>query len=607
MKRPLPIILMLALAMILATGTGASADDVKVSLDVDKGVLTLKDSLTVVITVSSKGIKSVPSADLADPSILESYRTAHGQNVSFINGKVSVEKTTRIVYIPIKTGTAVIGPATVNIKGKVYKSNTIKVRVVDSKANIPPPPTEDSETTAPAGNVFLKVVAAPEKIYLGAQVTVSLYLYTNSQLSGLNFTQFPDFKDFWSEELLTPRNPDFQNTTLNGKPYRVALIRRYALFPLKTGKVVIEPFGMEAQVIEKRKGRGRSSWPFVNDNFVDQVELFSPKVELDVLPLPKTNRPDGFKDIVGNFDLEVILDKDIIKAGDPVTLSLVVSGKGNFKTLASPNAHIPEGINTYSETSELDIQPSSEMVGGTKIFSMILVPRQEGEFDIGPVVLDFYDPDAMSYQRISKGPFKINVLKSDQATTPQSLIINQKEVKLSGSDIRYIRADAKTLTEITKPYYLHPLFLVLLGIWPPGLLIIFVVMRFRVAAMSDEKRLRYRRAGRMARTKIKNAKSYIKTDVDEFYAELTEAILGFVADKTGASCSGIVVNHLIDDFIGAQAAPELVKELSALFLEADSVRYGGQTSDILQRRIAAKKAKALLGMLDKGNLLEKLS
>ncbi len=606
MKRRLSITLIITLLFLLGSGSYAFAKKVDIHLDVDKTILTLKDSLTVTVTIKTKGIKSTPYPKLPKIPIMESYRTSHGQNVSFVNGKVSMEKTTSIVYVPHKTGKAKVGPAKVKVGGKMYKSNTMEVRVVDSNTIAAAPKVDGPDEKTQRDDVFLKVVTKPEKPTLGEQVTVSLYLYTNTRLSGLNFTKYPDFKDFWSEDLVTPRSPDFTETKVRGKAYNVALIRRYALFPLKTGKVTIEPFGMEGRIISSDR-RPRNDWSIFIPSAGKPVSLQSPQKVINVLPLPKENRPGGFKDIVGSFDLKIRMDKKEVKVGAPITLYMIVSGTGNFKTLSSPSVNIPAGINTYSETNELEIKSDIDKVGGVKTFSMILVPRNEGEHEIGPVVLDFFDPKSKAYRRLSKGPFKIMVGKADNSDDQGSLIVNQKEVTLSGSDIRYIRADAKSLNEIKDPYYSHPLFLVLILIWPPGLLVVFAYTRFRKASLADKNKLRYRRAGRVARTRLKKAKGFIKTDSDEFYGEVTGALLGFITDRTKGYESGIVVNHLIRDLKNCGADPKAIADLAQLFSKADSVRYGGASSDPADRKEALKKAKSLIGKLDKKDILLKLS
>ena len=53
-----------------------------------------------------------------------------------------------------------------------------------------------------------------------------------------------------------------------------------------------------------------------------------------VLPLP--NRPTDFSGGVGHFNLSAQLNKKEVKAGNPITIRVVVSGAGNLKLIKKP-------------------------------------------------------------------------------------------------------------------------------------------------------------------------------------------------------------------------------------------------------------------------------
>lgn len=601
----------IVVSMLLALGlfVPAAADDVSISLQADKQVVTMADTLTLTVTIAGSRLKSLPTPALPDSPFFQVVGRASGHSFSMVNMKMAVEKTVTYQLMPLRKGRTRLGPASVRVKGKNYKSNTVEVEVADAGNLAPPQPQQDKSETGDA--IFLKAEAVPASPYVGGQVTVSLYLYTRVQVSGLSFSHMPDFNNFWVEELLAPQRPTFSEVQINGVPYQAALIRRFAMFGLSPGEKTIGSFGMSAQVQDQGSRRRSRGWPFDEDMFSmlgnrRKVELESPPVVIDVQSLPEHGRPDSFRDTVGRFSMHVKLDKARVGTGDPISLKATVSGEGNFKTLAAPRLSIPPSFNTYSETSDQDIRASSDSVGGTKTFSMILVPREPGQYTLGPITLDYFDPDEGAYKQLTAGPLQVQVTGAGVATAPNGLPITQQEVTASGKDIRYIRGDARRLSEIAPPFYRSGLFLLFVGVWPGLAAAVFFVRRYRKRALADEKKLRYRKAGRVSRTRLKRARSRIDDDEQVFFAELTGAILGYVADKTGGGSVGIVVAKLQKDLADAGASQELNAALADLFSQADAVRYGGRKANSQQRKEALAKARIVLDELDRKKLLKKV-
>jgi hypothetical protein len=582
------------------------AAELEVTLQTDAPVVSMEESLVVTVSITGAGIRSIPTPKLPNSPFFQNVGTSTGQNYSIINGKMSASKTARFTLRPIKKGSARIGPVKVRFGKKVYQSNSVTVQVVDS-APIPDPTTGNVGANE-ARTIFLKAEVSPKQMYLGSQATVTLYLYSRLNVTDLGYAEIPEFSDFWAEELPTSNRVTFKDVMFGNVPYQAALLKRYALFPLKTGETQVGAFKMVAEVRSESKRSGRRNSPFGFEMFGNRrrVDLSSLPVSLNVLPLPTQGRPDGFENVVGRFRMTATLDRTTVNAGEPVTLDMIVSGEGNFKTLVAPKVAIPEQVSTYSEAGEQKVSAQGETIGGQKNFSMILVPREPGEFDIGPITLDYFDPVAGAYKQLTAGPFLVKVEGESVQTAQISLPITQQQVEQLGSDIRYIRSDAKRLREIRAPYYSHPLFLLLIGLWPPLLITIFLVRRYRKAAFGDRDKLRVRRASRLSRTRLKQARAIVDGEGAAFYAELTSAVLGYVADKTRRSSSGIVIATLLAELARAGASPALHDDMKQLFSTADAVRYGGAQADTKLRKDSVAKAERILDELDKKKLADKL-
>src|SRR4029453_8827970 len=89
--------------------------------------------------------------------------------------------------------------------------------------------------------VFLRAVATPERAYVGQQITYTVYLYTQGDVTSVNPKALPAFRGFWVRELELPQRLRADMVDEGGERYgRVALLQR-ALFPLAPGPVTIEP------------------------------------------------------------------------------------------------------------------------------------------------------------------------------------------------------------------------------------------------------------------------------------------------------------------------------------------------------------------------------
>ena len=158
--------------------------------------------------------------------------------------------------------------------------------------------------------VFLRTEVDKETAYIGEQITVSFYLYTQVNISGYNISQQPQFTGFWVEELQVPDPPKLQYVTLNGQQYGVALMKKAALFPTASGEVTIEPLVMTLAV-RTRSRTSRSNDPFgrlFDDPFFGGTQEIIRKTQplnLNILPLPEENRPVTFNGDVGTFSMSV--------------------------------------------------------------------------------------------------------------------------------------------------------------------------------------------------------------------------------------------------------------------------------------------------------------
>ena len=591
------IALLLVLSLVVAAPLFAA--DIDLSLEADQTTITMQDTVNVSVHIRGDDARKAGRPVLPKSDAYQIVGQSSTLSSSIVGMSISIERIVTYAISPTRTGSIRIGPAVVKYKGRTYKSNTVELDVVTVSALAPQP----NKLAASDRPVFIQAEVDNTQPYLGAPVTLSLYIYHRGQLTNLSSPLKPDFNNFWAEELLTPSRLSFSTVQVGDKQYQAALIARYALYPLESGEQTIDSFKLTAEVRASSGRRGRSPFSLFDDDFFGQrkrIDLESAPVFLKVKSLPAKGQPKDFEGTVGRFKMHMTLDKTKSAAGEPITLEAIVEGTGNFKTLKAPKIVLPDGVETFSQSSDMELQKTAERVSGKKIFSSIIIPRKQGELEIGPATLPYFDPADETYKVLTAAPIKINIRgKSKNADGNGVMPAMPREVTQTGKDIRYIRPDAKNLREIRSPFYESPVYFVVVAAWPLALLFGFVVRRYRRTLNGDRAVLRTKRAGRVSRTRLKKAAGMIGGDGGAFYAETTGAIFGFVADKTHTSAAGMTADDLRSVLRNGGADDDLVERLNELLREAETVRFGGVTRDEASRRAYLTEASDVLETISK--------
>ena len=133
------VFLWLSAFFILALGT-ARATDIQVTASVDKQELTLEDSVNFSIVV--EGTRSAPPPQLPPLDSFKVRPRGSASSFQIINGDRSSSITYNFALLPKEAGTFTIGPATVDIDGKKYRTAPItldkKCRCVQKSAGTEP-------------------------------------------------------------------------------------------------------------------------------------------------------------------------------------------------------------------------------------------------------------------------------------------------------------------------------------------------------------------------------------------------------------------------------------------------------------------------------------
>ena len=373
-------------------------------------------------------------------------------SMEFVNGISSASKT-YTYYLKAKSlGNYNIGSASVEYNGKIYKTDPLSVEIVKGTTPVDKQKDEPSVDSEIAENLFVRATADKQRVYQGEQVTVTYKLYTRLNIaSQMSVSKLPQYQGFWAEELETSKNILFSTEVINGKQFRVGILKKVALFPNQSGELSVTPFELNVPVLVQKKKRSNNIFDdFFNDPFgrgetVD-YSAKSNKLKVNVLPLPKERIPESFNGAVGDFTLNSSIDKSKTNTNEPVSLKIDIKGNGNIKLVDIPEVKLPPGFEKYDPKISEQINRTGK-IGGKKTIEYLIVPRTPGDKQIPGIAFSFFNPDKKSYVTLSSNPYTIKVAQGERVFEPDISGLNKEDIKLLSEDIRYIKTSGNDISK----------------------------------------------------------------------------------------------------------------------------------------------------------------
>ena len=306
-----------------------------------------------------------------------------GQSISYVNGKSTSQQTRTYYLTATKAGNYSIGPAKATIEnGKILNSNGIKIKVSNNRSTV------NNELN---NKVFIKYQINDKKTVVGQQVILDLKIYTTTNIDQFEILREPDFKQVFSHQM--NRYDDATRLeVVNGIQYNTKVLKRTVLFPAESGQLIIDPTVIKIGIV-----KGRSNG-FFNPYKMDSYTLKTDTDTINVDGLPETDLP--FSGAVGNFDLFVNLDKQIIKSDEVFELELRVTGSGDIKQITAVDLGIDEqAFEVYEPNIKEEFTERNGSLGGFKFFDYVISPKYTGDFSINPRLV-FYNNSQNTYETL---------------------------------------------------------------------------------------------------------------------------------------------------------------------------------------------------------------
>ncbi len=541
----------------------AAGADVSVTLKLDRSEATLSDTVGMVVSV--KGTR-----EISGPPTLQGVALFHvtgggtSSRVQVINGKVNASLDYTYTLQPGHTGTFKLGPALVTVAGKTYASNTVRLLVKK------PSQAEGSDR----GPLFLTAELSKKDVVVEEQTVYILKLHRRVDVRDISLN-LPELEGLTFNRLGNPRK---YRSVHNGRPYEVLEVR-YALVPSKEGVYALEPARMNMTLLQS--GDRSPFGGLFDDSFFSFGRgkpggVASESLELTVGPLPEAGRPVGFSGLVGQFEIESSLQPPEVKAGESVTLTVRVKGRGNVNLVPDMNLPALERIKVYADQPVLEIQPDDKGMAGEKTMKWALVPEKEGRVEMPPLALTFFDTDTRTYRTLKTGPHEFSVLPGERSIEKGKEGENKgrvsgpekEEVTQIGRDILPPHTAMK---DFLKPTRLRPrgwAFWVLLLIPCFVYLGAFGLQRLRRKAMGSRAESKAKRAARDFRKKCRRG-GLSSSDLILF-------IRGYMNDRFGLSLGALTPDEAAEILKTGGATEDSLQKMRARLQELEDAVYTGK-------------------------------
>ncbi|MFH1782857.1 MAG: BatD family protein [Candidatus Omnitrophota bacterium] len=596
-KYIVPLLLSLVITM------ACYAQDISIEASVNKNEIALDEEIILTIVINGS-ITNIPEPELSNMASFGYYSGGRSQNISIINGKISSSVSFNYVLVPNDEGSFQIGPFTIDYKGNSYSTNSIEVRVKprNAKAPVISPPTytypekgQDEQYVQENKGRELFITASVDKknAYVNEQITLTFSFYQSVNLFENPRYSPPDTTGFWAEDM-PPQKKYY--TVVNGTRYLVNEIKT-ALFATSPGEFIIGSATLEATVEDLERFFSRS--PFGRDPFSmfrrgKPILLKTDPITVNISSLPDKAKPSGFKGDVGTYNMTGEVDKGETKENEPVILKIKIEGKGNIKTISSPNIPDLEDAKVYDSGASENISKDGYIVHGEKMFEKVIVPKKAGDFKIGPIEYHYFDPSKEMYIKEEVAPIIIKVEKGlkTEPSTPilPSMIpgLTKEEIKILEKDIAYIKTHPSKFVSKDSFLYKDKMFIFI------NILAFLILVAFYISYLHEERLrsdigyARSRTAKRIASKRLKKAKNALdKQDIKVFYGEIYKAVIEYIASKLNIPHPSITKELLEERLKEKDISGELIEDIKRLFDECDMARFalGRFTGDDMSKTI----------------------
>ena len=564
------------LVCVLLFSIPAIAEQVSFTMEAPK-IVELGEQFRLAFTLNAKG-QNLKLPELSDFEVLMGPSTSQSSSFQIINGVSSQSVSFSYLFVlrAKKEGRFSINPASINVNGTTYSSNSTVIEVVKGSAK-PSGGGVDKPTATPGSvpksDLFVKMIIDRHSLYKGDHAMATIKIYSKVNLNGFEDISLPNFEGFWSQDVPLPQQISLQRESFNGEIYNVGTLKKTLLFPQQTGVITIGKVKIDC-IVQQRVRQPQSFFDDFFDNFANvRATITSDPVIITVNPLPAG--PADFSGAVGRFDLKSSITSTSVKENDAITLRIDVSGSGNIKLINAPKLKLPADFEVYDPKTQSNYTATAEGLNGNISFEYLFLPRFAGDYTIPPVDFVYFDAATGKYTTKSSQEFKIHVAKGDGTSSSGNVrsMVSKEDVKYLGKDIRFIKNNIVLKPKGSIFFGSFSFYLIyLLGI--SGLLALYLFYQKRIRENANVARMKNKKASKVALRRLKEANGHLNTgETEKFYEAVTRAFWGYLSDKMTIPVAELNKERSAAELVNHKASESVINRFIQILDTCEFARF----------------------------------
>ena len=326
--------------------------------------------------------------------------------------------------------------------------------------------------------------------------------------------------------------------------------------------------------------------------------------------MPLEGKPENFTGAVGDYNFNVILSKDILRANESFDLRVTVSGEGNLKLFEIPEVRTPSELEKYQPARKENVRITGNSMTGSISETYTIVPQYKGKYKIPNASFSYFDPKKGKYFTLTSQDLYVDVIEgkeiisnnnsnteSDTNKTEETKNTNTKKPVITDSrNFKFIHTKTEFEPAKQEDFYGSNLYLLFLLIpylaIPAGIII----------ANKQEKRSKdvvgnkLRKAEKLAKSYLAEASKQLGKK-EAFYEALQRALHNYLKAKLGIETADISKEKIANLLHERQVKEEVIAAFIDVLKSADFARYTPTTD--LQMKEEYNGAKKVIIQLDK--------
>jgi len=574
--------LLIVISVFFLSATGSYA--LEASMKIRPAKITINSS--AICEVEIKGLSTPPRPSFPAIPGLTIRPIGQSSSTSFINGALVRKTTYRYGITPHRTGTFTIGPFDYTAKKDTVPLNAVTFKVVPISQQFKGSAQKaDQDTPSEDLNDYITglMSSSQTNVIVNEVFDLNIYIYyRNLKLSqqaelinlptkGLKIDQFRELAS--------------KDEVIEGVEYSVRRWRAKAR-ALSEGEYILAPT-IRTHIVIPSERRSRRFDPF-NDFFSRQntrpFDVQLKAANIMVSSPPEKGRPSSYHGAVGDLRFRVSINPSQLNEGDPITLSMEVSGQGNMDIVRAPEIKASTDFKVY-KNKLLKSELNDTETGGRKLYEQVIIPKNAKITEIPALEFSYYDMNKRGYKTLVQGPFPVKITASTNQlarVVENGGTAQNTGTKILGEDIVYLKSvpavwgnnDPAQLLSKTSFWSLQSIPLALLA------LSYFIFRRNKELVENTGKARRLKAPKAAKEALLKTKASAQQDDHKAFYEAGWHVLESYFGNRFNLAAGDINEQNIEAALIKRNADEELKAISREWFRKAEQSRFGTSPVDV---------------------------